>query len=208
MLVACGGRVVEPVPPAVEPAVEPAFAVARPLPKPAEPIQRKPRDEERARAAQRAEAARRAEVAARLDSAKIERQIAEHNRGANVTERRLLQHLEEWQGVPYRYGGMSRSGIDCSGFVALTFRTQFGIHLPRTTAAQIKEGKFVERTKLQAGDLVFFRPERNRRHVGIYLSDGEFIHSGTSLGVGKSSLDNPYWAKRYLQARRVPQRGR
>ncbi len=201
----CAGRVVEPLP--QPPPPEPLAKVESVRPEPrkfevSEPVARKTRNQGRAKMAKQAEAA------ARADAAAVERQIVERSRGASGLKLRLLRHFEDWQGVPYRYGGMSKSGIDCSGFVALTFRSQLGVDLPRTTAAQVKEGKSVAKRNLQTGDLVFFRPERGRRHVGIYLADGEFIHSGTTLGVGKSRLDNPYWAKRYWQARRVGRRGR
>ena len=114
----------------------------------------------------------------------------------------LAQHAE-WKGVPYRYGGMSQRGVDCSGFVHLTFRSRLGMEVPRTTAELLQAGNPVKRNHLQVGDLVFFRTGPGNRHVGIYLGKGDFLHASTSRGVITSSLANPYWASRYWQARRL-----
>ena len=115
----------------------------------------------------------------------------------------LLAQKEDWQGVPYRYGGLSTKGVDCSGFVYLTFLSQLNMKVPRTTAELLKEGEPVARNQLAVGDLVFFRLARGNRHVGIYLGDEAFLHASVSSGVMQSSLENPYWRQRYWQARRL-----
>ncbi|PHS33082.1 MAG: peptidase P60 [Methylophaga sp.] len=116
----------------------------------------------------------------------------------------LLQaQYNNWQGAPYRLGGLSKKGIDCSGFVYLTFKDQFGLILPRTTKLQVKQGERVSARKLQTGDLIFFKTAWRTRHVGIYLSDGRFLHASTSKGVIISRLDNVYWKKKYWTSRRV-----
>lgn len=117
----------------------------------------------------------------------------------------LHDQLAQWYGTPYRYGGLDRRGIDCSGFVYLTFRDRFGLQLPRTTQAQTSQGTRVDRDALLPGDLVFFKTGSGSDglHVGIYDKDDQFIHASTSRGVMRSSLDNVYWKRAYWQARRI-----
>ncbi len=116
---------------------------------------------------------------------------------------RLMDQYASWKGVRYRLGGSTKSGIDCSGFVQRTFREQFGLELPRSTYEQQEMGKSVDRTKLRTGDLVLFRAGSTGRHVGIYIGNNQFVHASTSSGVMISSMDEPYWKKRYNEARRV-----
>lgn len=112
------------------------------------------------------------------------------------------QH-REWAGAPYRLGGTSKAGVDCSGFVRQTFAQRFGLELPRTTEAQVQVGDVVERPHLVPGDLVFFQTGFRKLHVGIYVEEGRFLHASTSRGVKLSQLDNPYWREHYWHARRV-----
>lgn len=117
----------------------------------------------------------------------------------------LNDQLNHWRGTPYRYGGLSRRGVDCSGFVYLTFRDRFNLQLPRSTRAQTDIGTRIDKDQLLPGDLVFFKTGRggNGLHVGIYDSDNQFIHASTSQGVIRSSLENSYWQKAFWQARRI-----
>ena len=97
----------------------------------------------------------------------------------------LNDQLSEWQGTPYRYGGMSRSGVDCSAFVMMTFRDKFALQLPRETRQQAEIGTKIDKDDLLPGDLVFFKTGSGDSglHVGIYDTDNEFIHASTSRGV-------------------------
>ncbi|WP_437889076.1 C40 family peptidase [Phytobacter sp. V91] len=117
----------------------------------------------------------------------------------------LNDQLRDWRGTPYRYGGMSRSGVDCSGFVMMTFRDKFNLALPRDTRSQADVGTRISKDDLLPGDLVFFKTGSgdNGLHVGIYDTDNAFIHASTSQGVMRSSLDNVYWRKNFWQARRI-----
>ena len=115
----------------------------------------------------------------------------------------LRREFSHWQGTPYRFGGDSKKGIDCSALVQHIYRDSFNISLPRTTQTQVNKGVFVYRNKLQVGDLVFFKTGHNSRHVGIYMGNDEFIHVSTSKGVITSSLNNVYWKPRYWQAKRI-----
>lgn len=110
---------------------------------------------------------------------------------------KLYQQHDKWYGTPYRIGGNSRSGIDCSAFVQMTYQDLFGIYLPRTTTQQLRSGPHVNRADLQPGDLVFFR---HGRHVGIYLENQKFLHAATSSGVMISDIRNPYWSQHYWRS--------
>ncbi|WP_421187128.1 C40 family peptidase [Aeromonas enteropelogenes] len=111
----------------------------------------------------------------------------------------------QWRGVPYRMGGSTRAGLDCSAFTQLAYQQVLGFSLPRTTESQATLGTPVERYRLQHGDLVFFKTGWRQYHVGVYTGSGEFIHASTSKGVIRSRLDNVYWNSRYWQARRLTQ---
>ena len=109
-------------------------------------------------------------------------------------------------GTPYRFGGTSRAGLDCSGFVLQVF-TPLGVRLPRVSADQARVGQPVAADQLQPGDLVFFDTAGGGRisHVGIYLGGDTFVSANSYQG--KVSLDtlmaDRYWAPRYRGARRV-----
>lgn len=115
----------------------------------------------------------------------------------------LRQYFARWEGTRYRLGGLSRKGIDCSGLTLITYKELFGRELPRTVREQVKQGKKIPKTALQAGDLVFFKTGTFQRHVGIYLEEDQFIHASRSRGVMISSLNNVYWQKRFWQAQRL-----
>ncbi len=105
-------------------------------------------------------------------------------------------------GARYRWGGTSPAGFDCSGFLYYVFG-QMGVTLPRTTYAMYDAGVAVPQDELQAGDIVFFQTvSPGPSHAGIYLGDGRFIHSSSGSGVTITSMDDSYYAQRYLGARR------
>jgi len=114
----------------------------------------------------------------------------------------IAQYAERFIGVPYRWGGESPSGFDCSGLVQFTFG-HFGIALGRTSYDQYNQGHYVSRSNLQPGDLVFFSTYGpGASHVGIYVGGGRFINgAGSSMRI--DSLYNEYWASSYIGARRV-----
>jgi len=115
----------------------------------------------------------------------------------------LLLHYQEWKHTKYKYGGTTRKGIDCSAFVQKTFKSRFNIKIPRTTLLQVKKGKTIAKKDLKAGDLVFFKTGRNQRHVGIYLSKGNFMHASTKKGVTISSINSPYYSSHFWIAKRI-----
>ena len=116
-----------------------------------------------------------------------------------------LANAQSLLGVPYVWGGQSRKGTDCSGFVLQVF-TPLGVSLPRSSAQQAQIGLPIERAQLQSGDLVFFDTEGRGRvtHVGIALSATTFINANSYAGkVAIDDLSSRYWATRYLGARRI-----
>jgi lipoprotein Spr len=126
----------------------------------------------------------------------------------NTTIDNILNEAQTYLGTPYRYGGTTRNGIDCSAFVLSVFGAAAGLSLPRVAASQSQEGERIEKENLQKGDLIFFSHGRRISHVGIVESvseDGEikFIHAATSKGVMISSLNDSYWGPKFRFAKRV-----
>lgn len=136
--------------------------------------------------------------------ATIENEIKKSNTIDNI-----LKEASTYLGTPYRMGGMTRSGIDCSAFVLSVFGSVAGINLPRVSSDQAQQGETVEKSNLEKGDLLFFQTVGRRiSHVGIVQDitpEGEikFIHASTSKGVIVSSLNERYWGARYKFAKRV-----
>lgn len=126
----------------------------------------------------------------------------------SVTDLRkaLIAMAMKLRDIRYVRGGSDPStGFDCSGFVRYVFAHAVGMQLPNNSASQFLAGLKVKRADMKPGDLVFFRTHGKRRisHVGIYISNGRFIHSPTTgKSVEISSLDSGYWAKRFAGAKR------
>lgn len=114
----------------------------------------------------------------------------------------LFDFYNEWEGVGYRFGGDSKDGIDCSGFIQKAFKEKFDMSVPRTTQMLSQLGKEINKNELKSGDLVFFKTG-DTNHVGIYLEDGMFLHASTTNGVTISELDNVYFKENYWKAQRV-----
>jgi len=133
--------------------------------------------------------------------------------------------MESYLNTPYRYGGTSQNGIDCSAFTQKVYASA-GVSIPRTTAEQFKAGKEVEDKDYLFGDLLFFDTSVKTEdhscclipfffffgsstkpstpgHVGIYSESGEFYHASKSRGVTRDSLYDYYWEKTFLGARRI-----
>jgi cell wall-associated NlpC family hydrolase len=110
-------------------------------------------------------------------------------------------------GVPYRWGGVTRQGMDCSALVRAIIRETYGIELPRTSAEMFTLGQPVpERRQLRPGDLVFFHDTYSGpgvSHVGVYVGDGRFAHASVTQGGTIGSLGAAYFRQRYAGARRI-----
>ncbi len=136
------------------------------------------------------------------------RDLSESSSGGNGIggiKEKLIKIAHAMLDIPYRFGGSSVFGIDCSAYVQKVFGL-LDIVLPRTAREQFNLGKLVGKDELSIGDLVFFRTyAKFPSHVGIYLGDNQFIHaSSTDRKVKIDSLDAPYYIKRFVGARRLP----
>ena len=116
----------------------------------------------------------------------------------------IVAFAEQFLGTPYVWAGSSPSGFDCSGFVSYVFKN-FGYTVNRTAASMYSNGVAVDKSELQIGDAVFFASSSESiGHVGIYIGDGEFIHSSSGCGyVTISGLDEDYYSRMYVGARRI-----
>lgn len=116
----------------------------------------------------------------------------------------IVAFAEQFLGTPYVWAGSSPSGFDCSGFVSYVFKN-FGYTVNRTAASMYSNGVAVDKSELQIGDAVFFASSSESiGHVGIYIGDGEFIHSSSGCGyVTISGLDESYYSRMYVGARRI-----
>jgi len=124
--------------------------------------------------------------------------------GMDVHINDLVNYGKALLGSPYQWGGVTRQGFDCSGFVQFAFREAIGKSLPRTSAEMYGVGSPVAKSELIVGDLVFFNTlGRGVSHVAIYIGGNQVIHSQSTEGVSISNLDCPYWSPRYIGAKRV-----
>ena len=123
---------------------------------------------------------------------------------AVTPQERAAAEAAKLVGAPYRYGGMSPKGFDCSGLVLYSYG-QAGVALPHSTDQQRHLGKPVQRSELRPGDLVFFNQQGKKHgHVAIYVGNGEMVHAPSSgKRVRRDRLDSPYWKKHLSEARRL-----
>ncbi len=117
----------------------------------------------------------------------------------------LYAFIESWYGTPYRLGGTSRRGIDCSAFVKELYSNVYNTSLLRTAYEQFTSTmRLFSKAELKEGDLVFFKIRSSKiSHVGVYLSGGNFVHASRTRGVTISNLDDDYWQYYYAGAGRI-----
>ena len=124
-----------------------------------------------------------------------EREIAGKNeiQFTNVSQEAILKEAEDWIGTPYVWGGTTKDGVDCSGFVMNIYK-KFGLNLPRTASMQYDFSKHIDEDDLETGDLLFFKEGDRISHVGIYIGNSTMIHASSTYGVIKQPLQNyPYF---------------
>lgn len=119
---------------------------------------------------------------------------------------KLFSFIDEWYGTPYRFGGSTKDGIDCSAFTSGLMTAVFGVGLPRMARDQFNVCERVDRDDLEEGDLVFFHTTRKGiSHVGIYLGNGKFVHASVNYGVTISDMSEGYYARAFRGGGRARQ---
>ena len=123
---------------------------------------------------------------------------------ANPAASAWRMEANKWLGTPYRLGGQTRNGMDCSGFAGVVYRNVANVNLPRTTTAQYQASRPISSQQVRPGDLLFFNTSgKGVSHVGISLGGDQFVHASTSRGVIISSFRETYYAKTFLGVRRI-----
>ncbi len=123
------------------------------------------------------------------------------NKEKPMEEDKIMDIYKKYEGTPYLYGGVGPDNFDCSGFVYRVYLEAYGMELPRSTSLLFRYGTHQEVPRY--GDLVFFSPTEDYDHVGIYVGEGNFIHSSSSKGVMTSNLNEEYWKDSFREFRRV-----
>lgn len=129
----------------------------------------------------------------------------------SFTDAELQKAMKEYIGIRYKRAGASKKGFDCSGFVKVFYKKYFGIDLPHQSSQQFRSTELndIPGDNLQTGDLIFFslsKKKKNINHVGIYFSDGKFIHATNGKGVIISDMDDAYWKPKIIDTKRLPAR--
>jgi cell wall-associated NlpC family hydrolase len=147
-----------------------------------------------------------------IDIAKILAQINKSSENSfdisterSTTREMMLMEIIKYLNTPYKFGGNSKNGIDCSAFTQTIYNNSLSVLLLRSAREQFTQGLSIEKSSLKFGDLVFFNTRRRVRpgHVGIFIGGNLFAHSSSKQGVIISSLDHEYYSRTYMGARRI-----
>jgi cell wall-associated NlpC family hydrolase len=116
----------------------------------------------------------------------------------------LIVEIASWLNVPYKYGGKSKEGTDCSGFTTAVYKNLYNIDLYRSSEDQLKNVDIVEKSSIKEGDLLFFKISGDKiSHVGLYIAKNKFIHASTKRGIVINDLTEEYYSKTFYKAGRV-----
>ena len=116
----------------------------------------------------------------------------------------LYSFIDDWYGVPYKYGGKNKSGIDCSNFTSTLYSSVYKKTLSGNSSSIYNMCKSLSKNDLQEGDLVFFKIETNDiSHIGVYLQNNKFVHATTKKGIMIDDLDEPYYKKYFYKGGRI-----
>ena len=123
-----------------------------------------------------------------------------------VKNTKMFEFIDDWYGTPYRLGGTTKKGVDCSAFSQFLFASVYGLGIPRTAKEQYNLTSRISRTQLNEGDMIFFNTRGGVSHVGVYLQNNKFVHASTSGGVMISDIFDEYWAKKFVGVGRLKDR--
>lgn len=124
-----------------------------------------------------------------------------------VKNTKMFEFIDDWYGTPYRLGGTTKKGVDCSAFTQFLFASVYGLSIPRTAREQYNLTNRISRTALKEGDLIFFNSGGGVSHVGVYLQNNKFVHASTSGGVMISNIFEEYWARKFVGVGRLKSAG-
>lgn len=132
-----------------------------------------------------------------------QRMAIQGNSDDSVYRSRMKYFIADWWDSPYKWGGTSKKGIDCSAFAQKLFKNVYQVDLPRTSRQQYRASKKIKMEDLETGDLLFFKNSRGIWHVGTYIYKGFFVHSSSHEGVHVSNLSDPYYQKHVFAYGRI-----
>jgi len=114
----------------------------------------------------------------------------------NISNKKLYAFIDEWLRTPYKYGGKTKKGVDCSGVTTIIYKEVFGKEIIGSSSSMYNQCSAISKEKLQEGDLVFFKIDAKEiSHVGIYLQNNKFVHATTKAGVMIDDLNEEYYRK-------------
>ena len=121
-----------------------------------------------------------------------------------ISNLKLFELISEWLGTDYCYGGDTKNGVDCSGFVNVLYKKVYNTELEGSSKDIYKNVKPLKKSQLHEGDMVFFKIRKKRvSHVGVYIGNNKFVHASVHEGVTISDLDEPYYKKYFYKGGRV-----